>query len=299
MAAREDFLEEDIEIPGQKVCLLSFLSPEKGLAKKDLFMFEAFLKTYEYTSRVEAMEEFLIKSLSKINAKLDTESDRLLGLDLTDASEICRASRFQIDMVSDDLKQFIQKNNAVMRESKLKDAYETFLYTNKAALEDEFYAKNDFKTTVRGIKIRGVYSSQAEAVARSKKLQRNDTLHNIFLAEVGKWLPWDPEPNDVAEQEYAEEELNTLMKKYKENEEAREQFQKENRGRLAKKTVTAGDVDLSGSTLGEDITGMFGADGPADLAIARKMEKAEVTEATKSSCIDCSGNCTACTNATI
>jgi hypothetical protein len=285
MAAREDFLEEDAEIPGQKVCLLSFLSPEKVLAKKDLFMFEAFLGTYEYSSRVAAMEEFLIKSVSTINAKLDAESDRLLELDLSGASEACRASRFRVDTVVDDLKAFIQKNDAAMRESKLKEAFDTFMYTNKAKLEDEFYAKNDFQTTVRGLKIRGVYSSQAEAVARSKKLQRMDTLHNIFLADVGKWLPWDPEPNDVKEQEYAEEELNTLMKKYKENEEAREQFQKENRGRLAKKPAavdvsgaaeisTGSENPLAGSTLGSDVTGMFGTDGPADLAIARKMDKA-------------------------
>jgi len=185
-----------------------------------------------------------------------------------------------VDTVVDDLKAFIQKNDAAMRESKLKEAFDTFMYTNKAKLEDEFYAKNDFQTTVRGLKIRGVYSSQAEAVARSKKLQRMDTLHNIFLADVGKWLPWDPEPNDVKEQEYAEEELNTLMKKYKENEEAREQFQKENRGRLAKKPAAVVDVSgaaanpLAGSTLGSDVTGMFGTDGPADLAIARKMDKA-------------------------
>ena len=284
MAAREDFLEEDAEIPGQKVCLLSFLSPEKVLAKKDLFMFEAFLKTYEYSSRVAAMEEFLIKSVSAINAKLDAESDRLLELDLSGASEACRASRFRVDTVVDDLKAFIQKNDVAMRESKLKEAFDTFMFTNKAKLEDEFYAKNEFQTTVRGLKIRGVYSSQAEAVARSKKLQRMDTLHNIFLAEVGKWLPWDPEPNDVKEQEYAEEELNTLMKKYKENEEAREQFQKENRGRLGKKPAavdvsgseapSAAENPLAGSTLGSDVTGMFGTDGPADLAIARKMDKA-------------------------
>jgi hypothetical protein len=230
------------------------------------------------------MEEFLIKSVSAINAKLDAESDRLLSLDLSGASEACRASRFRVDTVVDDLKAFIQKNDAAMRESKLKEAFDTFLFTNKAKLEDEFYAKNEFQTTVRGLKIRGVYGSQAEAVARSKKLQRMDTLHNIFLDEVGKWLPWDPEPNDVAEQEYAEEELNTLMKKYKENEEAREQFQKENRGRLAKKPDVSGsdvpvqdapvsDAPIAPGALGSDITGMFGTDGPADLAIARKIEK--------------------------
>ena len=41
---------------------------------------------------------------------------------------------------------------------------------------------------------------------------------------VGKWLPWDPEPSQVGEQEYAEEKLNSLMKNYKENEEAKDLF---------------------------------------------------------------------------
>jgi hypothetical protein len=31
---KEDFLDEDNEIPGQRFCLLSFLSPEKVLEKK-------------------------------------------------------------------------------------------------------------------------------------------------------------------------------------------------------------------------------------------------------------------------
>ena len=38
---KEDFLEEDQEIPGQKFCLLSFLSPEKVLASKDSFLFSS------------------------------------------------------------------------------------------------------------------------------------------------------------------------------------------------------------------------------------------------------------------
>jgi hypothetical protein len=282
MATREDFLEEDAEIAGQKVCLLSFLSPEKVLANKNVFMFEAFLNNYEYSSRVVAMEEFLVKAAAGINAKLDAESDRLLAKDLSGAADICRESRFRLDTISDDIKEFINKHNATMRGSTLKEAFDTFMHTNRTKLEDEFHAKNDFQTTVRGLKIRGVYPSQAEAVARSKKLQRQDTLHDIFLAEVGKWIPWDPQPNDVAEQEYAEEELNTLMKKYKENEEAREQFNRENRGRLAKKDVSGASVpavqitpvkDDAPGALGADITGMFSSEGPADLAIARKLER--------------------------
>jgi hypothetical protein len=150
--------------------------------------------------------------------------------------------------------------------------YDDFLFSNRVKLEDEFFTKNEFRTTVRGVKVRGSYNSKEEAVARSKKLQRQDPLHNIYVADVGKWLPWDPEPSDISEQEYAEEKLNTLMKNYKENEEARDMFERENRAKAtasSKKKVVGITREDSAP---EEYHSMFGAEGHADLAMARKME---------------------------
>lgn len=284
---REDFLEEDPEIPGQKFALLSFLSPEKVLADKNLFLFSKFIGQYEFASRTKGLEAWLMKTVGDFNAKLDKESDKLLQQDLSGAAEVCRQSKVRVDTLMEDFQTFIKTSERELRESKLKESYDDFLYANKTKLEDEFFAKNEFRTTVRGLKVRGVYGSQAEAIARSKKLQRTDPLHNIFVGEIGKWLPWDPEPSDVQEQEYAEEQLNTLMKKYKENEEQREQFQREQRTR-AKKTITGSGITVERDSLGADVNAtagpaapaaeasfseMFGSAGPADLAIARKMEK--------------------------
>lgn len=278
---REDFLEEDAEIAGQKYCLLSFLSPEKVLADKNLFMFEKFLQVYEFQSRTKGMEEYLMKTITEINSKLDAEADSLLAQDLSGASDICRKSKIRLDKTMDSLHEFIQGNQKELRDSKLKDAYDEFIYANRTKMEDEFYVKNEFRTTVRGLKIRGTYASQEEAVARSKKLQRQDTLHNIFVGEVGKWLPWDPQPSDIKEQEYAEDQLNTLMKKYKENEEHRESFQRERRTANTRSKNTASsmevvgnDTSIVGAPAGEvdQFSSMFGVSGPADLAMARKMD---------------------------
>ncbi len=274
---REDFLEEDAEISGQKFCLLSFLSPEKVLANKNLFLFGCFLQTYEFQSRTKALEAYLMKMASEFNTKLDAEATSLLAKDLSGAADVCRKSKVRIDTMMDEFHQFVKNSERDLKESKLKEAYDDFIFANKAKLEDEFFAKNEFRTTVRGLKVRGVYGSQGEAVARSKKLQRQDPLHNIFVGEVGKWLPWDPEPTDVPEQEYAEDQLNNLMKKYKENEEAREQFHREQRGRAApKKPVSdSGITVVSDSTeKSESFSDMFGSAGPADLAIQRKTEAA-------------------------
>jgi len=71
--------------------------------------------------------------------------------------------------------------------------------------------------SVRGLKIRGVYDLREDADKRAKELQETDPDFHVFVGEVGKWLPWDPEPNDVADQVYQEKELNDLMKGYKDN----------------------------------------------------------------------------------
>ena len=71
--------------------------------------------------------------------------------------------------------------------------------------------------SVRGLKIRGIYDLREDADKRAKYLQEVDPDFHVFVGEVGKWLPWDPEPNDVADQVYQEKELNDLMKGYKDN----------------------------------------------------------------------------------
>ena len=108
----------------------------------------------------------------------------------------------------------------------------------------------------------------------SKKLQRNDPIHNIFLGEVGKWLPWDPKPHQIQDQEYAEDQLNTLMKRYKDNEDAKEKFvadQRQEATRGAKKGVVSA---ADGNPVSGDSSGGWGSmfDGPADLALQRKKE---------------------------
>ena len=281
---REDFLTEDVEIPGQKFCLLSFLSPEKILADKNIVFFSKLLESFEYTQRVTSFEEFLMSTVKSVNDKINADADKADSMDLSGVALTLRNSRVRMDTVMDEFQKFVKAKQDDLKETKLKTLYDEFMFANREKLEESFYIKNEFRTSVRGLKIRGVYASNEEAVARSKKLQRNDTLHNIFVGEVGKWLPWDPAPADVAEQEYAEEKLNTLMKKYKENEDAREQFEREKRSNMQSSKPRAGPsaepslvgdaLAAAASTSAAEYNQMFGNSGPADLAIARKMEAA-------------------------
>jgi hypothetical protein len=174
---------------------------------------------------------------------------------------------------SSDLEGFIQKNRADIHKTKIVEAYDDFMYAQKDKLEEVFYEANDFRTTIRGLKVRGTFGNVKEAEIKAKKLQNKDKYHNIFMAEVGKWTPWDPSPHEIKEQEYNNEQLNTLMKKYRENEDSREQFFEQRT--KSSKEVFGANTAAQGASVSETYGAMFGGQG--DLALQRKLEKPSIT----------------------
>lgn len=272
-AVVEDFLDEDTEIPGQRYVLLSFLSPEKVLDKKELFFFQKFLQSYEVEWKVKNLEKYLVETVTGINAQLDERSKELEKAEQFDVAEICRKNRLRLEDVMTDYQTFIQKNRSDIQKTKIVEAYDDFMYAQKDKLEKAFHEANDFRTTIRGLKVRGVFGNVKEAEIKAKKLQNKDKYHNIFMADVGKWTPWDPSPHEVKDQEYNNDQLNTLMKKYRENEDSREQFF-EQRTKSGSKQVFGANTSQSASA-SETYGSMFG--GQADLALQRKLEKPTVT----------------------
>ena len=271
----EDFLDEDTEIPGQRYVLLSFLSPEKVLDKKEVYFFKKFVESYEVDWKVKNLEKFLVETVKKVNDELDEKARELEKSDLFDSAAICRKNRLSIDNVITNYTQFIKTNQASITKTTIGEAYDEFMFVNRSKLEEEFYALNDFHTSMRGVKVRGVYGNSKEAELKAKKLQTKDKYHNIYMGEVGKWTPWDPNPNDVKDQEYNNEQLNTLMKKYKENEDSREKFFEERtKGPKGAAAATAG-AAVTDAGVSENFGSMFGAKG--DLALQRKVDKAAVT----------------------
>ena len=283
----EDFLHEDPEIPSQKYALLSFLSPNKVLDKKELFFFEKFLNQFEIDYKVKGFERFVADLVTHVNHELDENATELEKKNMFEQAEICRKNRVHIEDCMDRLKQFMTRERKSVNATTIKQAYDDFLYKESDRLEEEFHAKNDFTTTMRGVKVRGVYSTAKEAEMRGKKLQQKDKYFNIFIGEVGKWLPWDPEPHKVQEQEYAEDQLNTIMKKYKENEDNKERFFDERRkdevnsaaaaSRSGKRVFGAqgNETEVTATELSD---AMFETVG--DLALARKQAATQAAQVT-------------------
>jgi len=297
----EDFLTEDAEVSSQKIVLLSFLSPDKILANKDVFFFQKFLKDYDLQWRTTKLEAFLVEQFQAVNTKLEVLAGKLNTTDLSggsSASEEVRTNLLRVDRFVEEFKEFSRKTLRDSTPGDIQEEYDNFLFKNSAKLEEEFFAKNEFRTTIRGIKVRGVFPSEAEAAIKAKRLQKADPNFNIYMGGVGKWMAWEPDPNKVVDQEYANDQLNSLMKKYRENEDAREQFYTEQKNKRVGGSKTRDAVDATNMTItpveeapapappsaeapdAPDST-PFGApgagnydsmfSGPADLSIARKM----------------------------
>lgn len=177
-----DYLDEDKKIRGQNYCLVSFISPENVLQDKEVYYFSKFLEQFGKDMNT------LFNGLS---SKYPDSKDIITN---------------------------IQKNHLYLSDPKeLNEQYNFFKSVNSTEIESSFHRDNNFQTSIRGIKVRGIFDTLEEARLRSEFLKKYDNKFDIFIGEVGCWCPWSPNPNDLQNQEYAETQLNTLMKKYKEN----------------------------------------------------------------------------------
>lgn len=177
-----DYLDEDKPIRGQNYYLVSFISPEDVLCNKEAYYFSKFIEQFG----------------KDMNTLFDGIQNKYPD--------------------SKDIITNIKNNHLYLSDAKeMNDQFNFFKSVNSASIESDFHRENNFQTTTRGIKIRGVFDTLEEAKIRSEFLKKMDDKFYIYIGQVGCWCPWSPNPNDIQEQEYSETQLNTLMKKYKEN----------------------------------------------------------------------------------
>lgn len=197
----KDYLEQDPEIRNQNFVCLSFVSPEDILKSKETFLLEKFVQHIS----------------TKLNECVD-------NLEKTNPD------------ISNDLRSFKELYEPIFNTNKIHENFRNFITQNNTPLEDEFHKQNDFQTSIRGIKVRGVYNTIDEAQHRSKQLQSiEQNKFSIYIAQVGCWCPWSPHPDNIENQEFAESSLNTLMHKYDENVEKSQHFYNERKNDLTKR----------------------------------------------------------------
>ena len=224
-----DLCDEDPPIAGQKFACLSFVSPEKILEKREVYLFDQFIKGWEFSKSMERYFEFIHFIAYKHSMNVET--------------------------LIDDFNDFVKEENDKLKESGIKDDYKNFLDKQEEKLNEKFNKENQFQTSVRGLKVRGVFGNQEEAEERSKKLREQDPNHDIFVGPVGIWVPWDPDAYKTGRVEHLEEELNALHKeKIKNQEMAKKEF--EERVKESKKKAIMENIEKakkSGNTLTQSI----------------------------------------------
>ena len=195
-----DLLDEDKPIAEQKFVCLSFISPENEIQNKDRFFFSQFLKSYDFTKSMEKFNSFLNFVSFKYNIKMDELTEEYTSFLATEKETLHQ------DVESD---------------------YRTFLDRKETELNDTYNEQHSFQTSVRGLKVRGVFPTQGEAELRCKMIREVDPNHDVYVGPVGLWVPFHPEAYKTGNVQYLEKELNELMHEKKKNEDqAKMEFDK-------------------------------------------------------------------------
>ena len=184
-----DFLDQDPVIRGQRYACVSFVSPEEVIAKKEVFVVNRFVAGL--AADVDVM-------LSNVAAKFADDAD-----------------------VQDSVRLIRERHGYMWSEETAQAEYAAFAQAKADELDAAFRDAHKFGTSVRGFKIRGVYDTVEDATSRAQAIKRFDDKFHVYVAEVGCWCPWSPDPNAIQDVQYAETQLNTMMKKYNESMEAK------------------------------------------------------------------------------
>ena len=196
-----DLLSEDPVISSQQYGCYSFVSPEKIIKNRNIFMFEKFVKQWEYSKALSLFSDFTQFLAFKYNIQSET--------------------------IMNDLVSFCKEEENVLKREDVEGDFKQFLDKNEERLAEEYNRTNKFQTSVRGFISRGNFGTIDEAEKYAKELRDRDSNHDIFVGRNFVWTPMDPDAYKTGRIEFLEEELNQLHHEKLINEKkAKEEFDK-------------------------------------------------------------------------
>jgi len=212
----EDYLDVDKPLPGQNYYCISFVSPEKILEQKELFMYYHYERAF-YKKITGMMDS----SLTNLIEKSDDGK--------VDVSDLIKLKKTVLEACTEEDCNFDQ----------FKGKLEDFRFRDEEKIGEVFDKQNNFRTSVRGVKVRGTFDTKREADVRASVLQRMDPLFDVFVGQIGYWCPWDPNPHKIDDIEYINSDLNKLVKEYKSNEAKKDQFYQEQKTQRQKDSISS------------------------------------------------------------
>jgi mevalonate kinase len=129
---------------------------------------------------------------------------------------------------------------------------DTLIPENQNFMCISFLSDVENKLSLKGVKVRGSFKTLEEAQEHAKKLQSIDQAHNVFVGEVGKWVAFNPDVNskEAGDPEYANEQLNKMMKDYNKNQEQASLVNEERKFKDMQKNIEES-IDVTNTTIDE------------------------------------------------
>lgn len=194
-----DYLKEDPDIPNQRFCCLSFIEPrdQKVMTQKEVFMASKFIT--HFLNEYETAKEYTSNSNNTVTEEIQKKLD--------------------------------------LSEDNVTEAYKGFRKSFFTKISEEFDKKHNPREaiTVSGVKVRGSYRTSEEAETRAQEMRNYEPAVNCFVAQVGYWLPYDPENMEDIKANFREEQLNEIYGKRQEAlESARADFEKRKQDMIEK-----------------------------------------------------------------
>ena len=216
-----DLLNEYPVIPSQLYGCYSFVSPEKIIKQKEIFLFEKFVKQWNFTKSVSQFSDFLQFVSFKYNVKVDN--------------------------LLEDFKQFVQEEENMLKANDVQGDFASFLDKNEDKLSELFQKEHDFQTSVRGFVNIGNFPTSEEAERYAKQIRESVPHHDILVGRNFVWTPLDPDAYKTGRIEFMEDELNQLHhEKLKNEKKAKEDFDK--RVYESKKKAIEANIELAKKT---------------------------------------------------
>lgn len=115
-----------------------------------------------------------------------------------------------------------------------------------------FEGKDKNDKNLRYIRVGGVFNDYDKAYNHAKEINQVDHHHNVFVGELGKWLPFDtPDSTEFVEHvEYANKQLNEIMDGYHKNQEKAKLFYEKDKNSKIIKNYE-GNIEVSNKNMKE------------------------------------------------
>ena len=184
---RSDLLTRDPPIRGQEWMCFSYVSPEKYIKQREEFIFEQFVKNWDFNKSMQKFDPFLQFMSMKYSINEESLKEHFM------------------EFVSSEKKDMLKFSNGIS------DDFKTFSEVHDDALTKKFDELVKFRTNVRGIIFRGAFATRDDAKLRCDVLKNCGDNFDIHITEMGAWVPMEPDPYKIGNISYAEPDLNRLM----------------------------------------------------------------------------------------